>query len=154
LNDFKDIAGGDPYTLQTSCVVSYNITQGQDYAFRYRGINAVGPGAWSQIAIIKAATVPLPPGKPFYIASTPTTIRLGLPKTTDNGGSKILNYLLFRDDGDLTTDINIEIVAYDGQASEFEVTGLTAGMVYRFQYFAVNSLGTSEGSLVLTLASS
>jgi hypothetical protein len=62
LNDFISVAGGDPYTLQLSFVVTTNITKGELYTFRYRAINQVGSGAWSPIAILQAATVPAPPG--------------------------------------------------------------------------------------------
>jgi hypothetical protein len=82
-------------------VVTKDITAGHEYAFRYRGINQVGTGPWSAIAIIKAATVPSAPPKPFYISSTSTSITVGLLKTLDNGGSKITEYKLFRDAGDL-----------------------------------------------------
>jgi hypothetical protein len=92
LNDFVEIVGGDPYTLQIYFVVTKGITIGDDYAFRYRAINAVGPGEWSDTAILKAATIPSIPGKPYYIGSTATTITLGLPETIDNGGSKIREY--------------------------------------------------------------
>jgi hypothetical protein len=51
LNDFVEIVGGDPYTLQIYFVVTKGITIGVDYAFRYRAINAVGPGDWSDTAI-------------------------------------------------------------------------------------------------------
>lgn len=76
---------------------------GDDYAFRYRAINAIGPGDWSDIVILKAATFPAPPSKPYYIGSTADSITLGLPKTKDNGGSKIRSYELFRDEGDLSS---------------------------------------------------
>ena len=57
-NDFISIAGEDQYTLQTNFIVTKNIIKGEDYAFRYRAINAIGAGIWSNIAIIKAATIP------------------------------------------------------------------------------------------------
>lgn len=113
----------------------------------------MGPGPWSDTAIIKAATVPSPPGKPYYIGSTASTITLGLPETIDNGGSKIRTYELYRDDGDLSSDINVQVTDYNGIDTEFEVTGLTPGSVYRFAYFAVNDFGSSESSLILTIAS-
>lgn len=153
LNDFVEVTGGDPYTLQNYFIVTRDIIMGQDYAFRYRAINAVGPGEWSDTVILKAATVPSPPGKPYYIGSTATTVTLGLPETTDNGGAKIRSYQLFRDSGDLSSDITTEVTAYDGTSQEFIVEGLTAGVVYRFAYYAVNDFGTSDPSLILTIAS-
>jgi hypothetical protein len=121
--------------------VTNGIIKGEDYAFRYRGINAVGPGPWSEIVILKAATIPLNPGKPYYISSNSTSITLGLPETTDNGGSKIRAYRLFRDGGDLSTDINIEDINYNGFDTVYTVKNLTPGKVYRFIHYAVNDFG-------------
>lgn len=117
LNDFYTIAGGDQYTLQIYFVVTQGITVGQDYAFRYRAINAVGSGPWSDIATLEAATVPLAPAKPEYISSTPTSITLSFSETQDNGGSKITEYKLFRDAGDLTSEIDTEVTDYNGADS-------------------------------------
>jgi hypothetical protein len=61
LNDFTTIAGGEQYTLQIYFVVTKGITKGEQYAFRYRGVNAVGAGEWSEIVVLRAATVPEPP---------------------------------------------------------------------------------------------
>jgi hypothetical protein len=121
LNDFVEIVGGDPYTLQTYFIVTKNIEIGNDYAFRYRAINLVGAGPWSDTVVFKAATIPAPPGKPYYISSTATTVKLGLVPTDDNGGSKIREYRLYRDNGDLTSDITTQITDYDGFALEFDV---------------------------------
>ena len=152
LNDFYTIAGGEQYTLQIFFIVTRGIIKGQDYAFRYRSINAIGAGEWSEITYIKAATVPEPPGQPYYIESTSISIKLGLRGTGDNGGSKITEYKLFRDSGDLSSDLTTEIVAYNGIDTEFTVTGLTAGVIYRFNYFALNEFGSSSASLILTIA--
>lgn len=114
LNDFLEIVGGTAYTLQTYFIVTRNIVQGEDYAFRYRAINAIGTGPWSDIVILKAATYPSQPGLPYYISSTADSITLGLPETIDNGGAKIRRYELFRDDGDLSSAITTQVADYDG----------------------------------------
>ena len=106
LNDFSTVVGGDPYTLQLSFVVTTNITKGELYTFRYRAINQVGAGDWSPIAILQAATVPSAPGQPQYVSSTATTITLALTHSTDNGGNKIIQHILKRDDGDLASAIS------------------------------------------------
>ena len=89
MNDFTEVVGGDPYTLQTYFTVTKSILKGDTYAFRYRAINEIGPGPWSDISKLDAATVPIPPPKPFYMSSTDTTITIGLLGTLDNGGSRI-----------------------------------------------------------------
>lgn len=104
------------------------------YAFRYRGINAVGQGAWSDLVLVRAATIPIAPPAPYYISSTATTITLGFLPTEDNQGSKITRYSLLRDSGDLQSGINVSVSNYYGHDSSYTVSGLSAGLVYRFTY--------------------
>lgn len=68
------------------------------------------------------------------MSSTATTITLSLTQSNDNGGNKIIQHILKRDDGDLSTDINIVVSQYNGVDTVTTVTGLTAGKVYRFNY--------------------
>ena len=84
--------------------------------------------------------------------STSTTIKLGLRATEENGGSKITEYKLFRDEGDLTSEITTEITDYNGIDSEYTVTSLTPGIIYRFTYYALNEFGSSAASLIFTIA--
>jgi hypothetical protein len=74
-----------------------------------------------------------------------------------NGGSEILSFKLLRDDGGAPGDsglIELVVADYDGQALQHQVSGLTGGAIYRFQYVAVNAYGESPGSLVLSAAAS
>ena len=148
------MVGADPYSLQVSFTVTRNIVKGEPYFFRYRAINAIGPGQWSELGQITAATVPVAPAKPAYISSTDTTITLSLEHSTDNGGGKIEEHLLYRDGGDLTTAVEIEVTDYNGVDTQYTVTGLTPGVKYRFNYAAANFLGESQRSLTLTASSS
>lgn len=145
--------GFDPHTLYLSYMVTTGLIKGQIYAFRYRAINAIGAGEWSEAAKLRAAAIPIAPPRPVYLSSTDTTITVGLLETTDNGGSLISSYKLYRDDGDLSSQVNIE-VSYDGVSSEATATGLTAGKKYRFRHVATNEFGDSPQSLTLTVAAS
>lgn len=154
LKDFVSIQGVDPYSLALSFVVTKGIEKGKTYAFRYRAVNAVGAGPWSAVVEVTAATIPMAPPIPKYVSSTSTSITLSFDLSPDNGGSKIIEYKLFRDAGNLASDINIEETTYDGLSSTFAVTGLTAGKKYRFQYYANNFFGDSMPSDILTIAAS
>lgn len=105
LNDFTTISGVDPTTLSLYATITKGITKGKTYTFRYRAVNAVGNGEWSPVTEITAASVPAAPTKPTYVSSTDTTISLSFGISTDNGGSYITGYKLFRDGGDLSTGI-------------------------------------------------
>lgn len=61
--------------LQTNFIIT-RVVSGENYAFRYRAVNIVGPSDWSTYAIIKAAGVPISPPKPAYISSTDSSITL------------------------------------------------------------------------------
>lgn len=61
-------------------------------------------------------------------------------------------YKLFRDSGDLSSDLTTEVGDYNGIDTEFTVSELTAGVIYRFNYFALNEFGSSGASPILTIA--
>lgn len=119
LNDFVTVSGLDPQTLTLYFTVTKGVEKGKTYTFRYRAVNAVGPSGWSPITEIIAATIPAAPPKPTYSASDSTTITLTFSPSTDNGGSKIIKYKLFRDGGDLSTGIITEVTLYNGIASSY-----------------------------------
>lgn len=50
LTDFTSVVGADPYSLQVAFIVTRNVEKGKFYAFRYRAINIIGPGEWSEIS--------------------------------------------------------------------------------------------------------
>ncbi len=59
--DFRTILGANENTLDTEVTVTEGIVKGRLYRIRYRAINSIGPGPWSDIAYIPAATVPKAP---------------------------------------------------------------------------------------------
>jgi len=154
LNFFETVQGSNPQVLALSFTVTRNVVKGKIYSFRYRAVNGVGAGPWSPISEVTAATVPMRPPQPTYVASTSTSITLAFLPTQDNGGSEITSYYLMRDAGNLASDINILVPGYDGISSSYTVTGLTPGDNYRFQYYAVNAFGSSMPSAATTVAAS
>lgn len=151
------IVGAEPNTLSLEFLVNTGIVKGEDYTFQYRAINKVGAGPWSAVTTVKAAGKPTAPAKPKLIACSATSVTLEFNQTSvDNGGSKILSYKLLRDTGDAPSSaITITTVtAYDGQASQYQVTGLSSGVTYRFQYYATNVYGDSPGSAIISATAS
>lgn len=88
----------------------------------------------------------------MFVSATDETVTVLLTQTIDNGGSEIINYLIRRDDGDLSTGITIDVADYDGESSTHTVTGLETGKKYRFVYVAVNNFGESVASDSVTIA--
>ena len=50
--------------MDTEVIINDGIVKGKTYRIRYRAINSIGAGEWSDIAYIPAATVPLAPPRP------------------------------------------------------------------------------------------
>ena len=56
--NYRFVLGGIEDTLDTEVVITEGITKGKTYRVRYRAINSIGPGPWSDVEYIIAATVP------------------------------------------------------------------------------------------------
>ena len=68
-------------------------------------------------------------------------------QTSQTGGSEILYYELYRNQGGVSTSYT-KVVTYDGHNSQHTLTvaadGLSKGVVYKLRYLAVNIYGSSE----------
>ena len=61
---YKTVLGGSENTLDTQVSVTSGIVKGLVYRVRYRAVNSIGPGDWSDVSYIPAATVPVAPTQP------------------------------------------------------------------------------------------
>lgn len=144
-----DGTGGDFTTFTTSygylfAQTSDDIIQGFIYRVRVRAANINGWSAYSDIGFVLAASVPDAPAKPTYVTSTNSSITLKIYYSTSNNGASITSHSLYIDGGDLTSDFTL-VSDYDG-TTQFEVTGLTQGVSYRFYTTATNEKGESDPS--------
>jgi hypothetical protein len=157
--DWYDIGGAaGNYSLDTDYTIE-GLQKGGNYGFRYRAINVNGPGPWSEITVITAATIPSAPPAPQYLSSTGTQIVLGLSRSADDGGTAIYDYELEIDQGN-SADVRIsssassftKIVQYSYTVDGLQFTvdvgtlGLTAGRLYRFRWRSLNFMGYSPWS--------
>jgi hypothetical protein len=159
--EYRFILGGDrnANTLATSVVLTAKddgIEVGLTYRVRYRAINAIGEGEWSDVAYIRAATLPLPPPSPIVTSHDATQITLELSQTSNDGGSiggSAFWYNLHVNEGEDDSEFH-KITAYDGSALTYtalvgDAIG-TAGVVfeegktYTFKLTAENEVGDSE----------
>ena len=98
MSDWVSIAGGSENTLSLENTVNKGLDPGEAYTFRYRAINQVGAGPWSESVEVLAAGVPAAPGKPTLVASDSTSVTLAFDQgAVDNGGSELLSYKLVRE---------------------------------------------------------
>lgn len=96
--EFRSIAGFDYDTKETEYIIG-NLTSGVTYRLRYRVLNAVGWSTYSPVYSCLVADVPSSPNAVDLVQATATSITLRLRESLSNGGSNILNYELWMDNG-------------------------------------------------------
>jgi len=159
---FRYVLGGNrsENTLATSVFLtaeSDGVEKGLTYRVRYRAINEIGEGPWSDISYVRAATLPAAPASPAVTFFDDTRIDLALATTSDNGGSAggaVFRYRLHVDEG-TEGSVFHELTGYDGVASSYSVAAgaahpsggaavFAAGTTYTFKLTAENEVGSSE----------
>ena len=153
------------YTLETTDVgpQSQIVEPGRQYRFQVRAINNCnttdtdlachGPFSDVQIFTVREPRRPLAPSAPERDARTGTTsstsasITVTWSRPVDNGGSAITGYLLYMKHPDGTME------SYPLGANDHSHTlqDLAAGETYRFHLVAVNAIGRSGNSPVLSV---
>ena len=91
-----------------------------------------------------------------------TSLTLQLYPTRDNGGAIVTDYLLYRNQGDNSdssatlTQISTSSYTYLANGflatlADFSTESITPGLFYQFSYLAVNNVGTSDHSSIVTV---
>ena len=116
-------------------------TNGTQYTFAVRAVNALGEGPASDVT---SATPMGAPGKPTGLSATSGDgeVTLSWEAPQSNGGSTITDYMYQVGDGTW--------VSTGATATEYVVTGRTNGTQYIFAVRAVNALGEGPASNVAT----
>ena len=135
--------------METSFTVADNILKGKIYRLVYRTLNINGWSDYSPISYIKAATLPERPPAPIVKTATANSITINLFQSTNTGGSEILYYELYRNQGGVSTSYD-KVSTYDGNAATHTLTvtgdALTQGVIYKLRALAVNAYGSSDFS--------
>lgn len=137
----------DSYSNSAQVLVT-GLTNGTAYTFRVTGENLAGWGATSEPSA--AYTPAKEPSKPETVTAVigSQSVRLNWNLPASNGGSAITDYLVqYSSNGGSTwNDFSGSV-----STSRFEtVTALTNGSTYSFRVFAVNSIGASPASSVVS----
>jgi hypothetical protein len=74
---------------------------------------------------------------PEIVSVNQTAVTINIKKTVSNGGSDLLSYKLFRNQGSGTIDF-VLVSTHDPYSLTTTVTGLTVGQVYMFRTQAIN----------------
>ena len=152
------------YTVRTNNIGQHSqiLETGRQYSFKVRAINncdtvdssksCFGEFSRGQAFAVREPRPPFPPPMPTRGASTrvisPTeaTVAVFWSPPVDNGGSPITGYILYMRDKDGTTTNHPVGV----ETTFFEVDYLNPGELYSFHVVAVNALGKSGNSPVLS----
>jgi hypothetical protein len=137
--------------VTTSPVTIAGLPNGTTLHIRLRAVNAVGPGAESDIVEVTPVG---PPDAPFGLTATPGNGQLSIAFSQgSDGGSPITNYQYSTDDGatfrafspvDITSPVVITKLSSDG------TTDLTNGTSYTIRLKAVTAIGVSDSSDPIT----
>lgn len=145
-------------TLETQVLVN-GLTKGFIYRVRYRAINQIGSGDWSEIAYKRAASVPAAPPTPIITFVDATQIALQLSISSDDGGTGIFAYHLYINEGQNGSPMN-EITDYNGIDLSYTISQgdvvashiVSLGNIYTIKYVAENAVGLSQDSDLLYVA--
>lgn len=126
------------------------VVGGLTYRLRYRALNSVGWGPYSDVRSALAAQAPERPAAPKFVSSTGDSITLLFTESQDDGGSRVTGYSLWVSSNHLAAAPTYSQVAgyTDNQMGYTFGTGdgLVAGTTYSFRLTATNAKGTSEKS--------
>ena len=121
------------------------LTNGTLYGFQVRAVNVIGDGAEAQDTATPGAAASAPTGLTARVESEAITVMWGMP--ADDGGSAITGYRVrYRTSGGAWS----APMAVEGGASatSYTMTGLTNGVGYEIQVWAVNGIGDGAAATV------
>ncbi len=141
------ITFNDGTSTSASATVT-GLTNGQAYLFRVYAVNSVGSSSSSNIL---SASLPSVPSAPLSLSSVVgnTQISLSWSAPSNDGNSPITDYTI-----QYSSDSGSNWITFnDGTSTSASatVTGLTNGQAYLFRVYAVNSVGSSSSSNILTI---
>jgi hypothetical protein len=125
------------------------------YRYKYRARNINGWGDFSDPGYIFAADLPSQPEKPRLISVTSTDMTIELFPPKDTGGSDIISFELWRDQGSPNSAF-VLVSSYTGASMTHTlkdtIDSMTTGSIYQLKFRAKNVIGYSPFSQVLRVS--
>lgn len=143
---------GELNPLQRQITVK-NLTTGVQYQFKVSAVNFNGESVKSDALSTYSCIAPSQPKKVVRADGTTTSILLSWSSPSDDGGCPIQGYKLYRDQGDLTSEVTIPV-----DPSYFEnkpflnsynvlLTPTDTGKTYRFTIEVFNYEGSKTSNI-------
>ncbi|XP_070535071.1 twitchin-like [Ptychodera flava] len=124
-----------------------NLVEGKEYEFRVRAENQYGaskPLTGENVVAKNPFDAPGAPGEPKATDTNATSVTLQWTKPTNDGGSRIIGYVVEKKDADTTKWVPVNKSPTPG--TTFTVPRLTEGREYDFRVMAVNTAGPGQPS--------
>ncbi len=148
-----------PIPGSSGSTTSYTVTglrNGQSYTFKLRAVNAAGrKGSTSEARDADSVTPTGLPQAPGGLTAEPADSKITLKWTKRNsstgqtaatGWTNLLRYEYQQKNGDRDWTPWSVVPASSKESNQFEITGLTNGITYRFKLRAVNANGAGPGA--------
>lgn len=119
-----------------------SVVVGRTYRYKVVAVNAVGESIPSVVVSFLVAGLPSQPSPPSLLSQSRSSISVQWMAPTDNGGSDITSFTLYRNDG-LGGPV---VPVFKGAALSYVSANLLTFKNYRFQISATNQVGESVPS--------
>ena len=139
--EWTTVSGGPNATSLTVT----GLTNGTEYGFQVRAVNSIGEGVAGEDSATPGRAPTAPTGVTARVESETITVMWGMP--ADTGGSEVTGYQVrYRmNGGNWTSPMAVEGGA---SATSHTIMGLTNGIGYEIEVWAVNAIGRGAAASV------
>ncbi|CAL1153338.1 unnamed protein product [Cladocopium goreaui] len=122
------------------------LTPGRRYWYQVSSVSSVGEGAQTSVFTFLAAEPPAAPLQPRFVTASFGSITIGLDPPPSDGGSPIVRYAIYHNDGTVNGLLSTQVLVCDMSRTEFAVPNLISGLDYQIQIQAHADCPTGTGT--------
>ncbi|CAE6952852.1 Ttn [Symbiodinium sp. KB8] len=109
------------------------LVPGRRYWYQVTSLSSVGEGSRTNISTFLAAEPPAAPLQPRFVTAGFGSITIGLDPPPSDGGSPIVRYVIYRNDGTVNGLLSTQVSVCDMSRTQFDVPDLLLGRDYLIQ---------------------
>ena len=122
------------------------LSSGRRYWYQVSSISSVGEGLRSAVSTFLAAEPPAAPLQPRFVDANFGSITVGLDPPPSDGGSPIVRYAIYHNDGTTNGLLSTRVLVCDMSRTEFAIPNLVQGRDYQIQIQAHADCPEGTGS--------